>query len=130
MIFAPILYPSYADYKKSKKLDKGTKNDTGKPEFDRLSFQALGIMNAVHKFGDEKYEKGNWRKGLHFTRMCNAAIRHISAIMNGQLFDEESKMMHSAHAAVCMTMLTHYLANHDIYKNFDDLDYDRHEPKV
>lgn len=99
----------------------GTKDDTGKPQFDRLSFQALGAINDVHKFGDDKYERGNWKKGLHFTRLINATIRHLSAILQQELFDPESKLLHSAHAATNCEMLTHFLLNHEKYKDFDDI---------
>jgi hypothetical protein len=103
----------------------GTKNDTGKPEYDRLSFQALGQFNAVHKFGDKKYNKGDWKEGLHFTRLLNAVIRHTSAMLSGELFDKESGLLHSAHAGVCLEMVTHFLLNHQEYKDFDDLTNDK-----
>lgn len=106
-------------------INGGTKEDKGKSEFDRLSFQALGHINEVHKFGDEKYEPGNWRKGLHFKRLINAAIRHLSATLDGKILDHESGLLHVAHAAVCCEMLTHFLLNHQKYKDFDDIFLDK-----
>lgn len=99
----------------------GTKDDTGKKEFDRLAWDAMSAINDVHKFGDNKYEPGNWRKGLHFKRLINAAIRHLTAVLSQELFDKESKLLHTAHAATCCEMLTHFLLNHEKYKEFDDI---------
>lgn len=96
----------------------GMKRDEQKPEFDRLSFDALSEMNAVHKFGDGKYEKGNWKKGLHIDRLLNAAIRHISSVLKRDFNDEESGRLHSAHAAVCLEMVTHYLIHKKDYEEF------------
>ncbi len=109
-----------------KPITEGIKHDEGKPEYDRLAFDALGAFNDVHKFGDSKYARGNWKQGLHLSRLLNAAIRHISATLNGDLFDSESGKLHTAHAGVCLEMVTHFLLNHEKYKEFDDLDYTNH----
>lgn len=101
----------------------GTKDDTGKPEYDRLSFEAVAHFNSVHRFGDEKYERGNWRKGLHVTRLINAAIRHLSSMLGGETFyDKESGLLHAAHAGVCCEMITHFLLNKEQYKDFIDIE--------
>lgn len=96
----------------------GMKNDEGKPEFDRLSFEAISCINEVHKYGDSKYEKGNWRKGINKTRLINAAIRHLSAILRGEQLDQESRLLHSAHAGACCEMITHYYLHEEQYKEF------------
>ena len=106
---------------KGKKITGGTKNDTGKPEYDRLDFTALGLINAVHKHGDEKYSKGNWKQGLHFSRLCNAAIRHIASILKGDFLDDESGLPHAAHAACNMEMIIYFVNNIEKYKNYDDI---------
>lgn len=100
----------------------GTKDDKGKPEYDRLSFAAIAHFNAVHRFGDEKYERGNWRKGLHITRLINAAIRHLSATLGGEITDRESTLLHAAHAGVCCEMITHFLLHKDKYKEYIDIE--------
>lgn len=99
----------------------GTKHDEGKPEYDRLSFEAIGHFNEVHKFGDSKYQKGNWRKGLHVTRLANAVIRHVGALLSGKFTDEESRLLHSAHAGVCLEMITHFLLHKEEYKEYIDI---------
>jgi hypothetical protein len=99
----------------------GLKNDNGKPCFDRLSFQALGEMNKVHEAGDKKYEEGNWRKGLDIKRLCNAAIRHISQFLDGELRDSETHTLHVANAAVSLEMVIHMLLNEETYKEYINL---------
>lgn len=96
----------------------GLKYDEGKPEFDRLSYEALGELNAVHKFGDGKYEKGNWKQGIEATRLLNAACRHIFKAMSGEMFDSESGLYHVAHAGVCCEMVIHFMKNPEQYKDF------------
>ncbi len=104
----------------------GTKSDEGKPEYDRLSFEALGVINKVHKHGDSKYAKGNWKKGLHISRLCNAAIRHISSVLSGELFDKESGLPHSAHAACNMEMITYFLLHREDYEEYIDVKLDKY----
>ena len=99
----------------------GKKDDTGKPEFDRLSFEAISVMNAVHKFGDSKYEEGNWKEGLHIRRLLNASLRHIFQTISGNFMDSESGLPHVAHAAVNLEMVLHYLIYHDKYAKFIDI---------
>lgn len=96
----------------------GKKHDQGKPEFHRLSLQALAEFNRVHEAGDTKYAEGNWREGLQVLRLLNAALRHIGAILDGELVDPETKTLHSANAGVNMEMITHYFLHPKKYKKF------------
>ena len=96
----------------------GKKDDSSKPRYDRLSFQALGEFNRVHEFGDSKYEEGNWRLGLDVTRLANAAIRHLTKLLDGQVVDEETGINHAAHAGVNCEMLVHYYIHAEEYKDY------------
>lgn len=99
----------------------GKKSDAGKPEFDRLSFEALAELNKVHKLGDSKYDKGNWKEGILYSRILNAAIRHLTAILRGEYYDPESKLLHAAHAACNCEFLVFYMLNSERYKEYDDI---------
>lgn len=96
----------------------GKKFDEGKSEFDRLSFQALGEFNRVHQAGDKKYNEGNWREGLEIKRLINAAIRHLTQLLDGELVDSETKTLHSANAGVNCEMITHFLLNQELYRDY------------
>lgn len=99
----------------------GMKHDEGKPEFDRISWQAVGACNKVHVYGNIKYEIDNWKKGIRARRLINAAFRHLYAILDGELIDPESGLLHAAHAMTNCEMLTHYLLNAKEYAEFIDV---------
>ena len=81
------------------------KNDTGKPRWDLLPFDALNSVAQVLEFGANKYAARNWEKGLDWGRLLAAALRHLSAWARGHNTDEESGLPHLAHAACCVLML-------------------------
>lgn len=81
----------------------GVKNDTGKPraglvlkDFSR----ALMAVSEVGTFGAEKYTERGWvtvENGVE--RYTDAMVRHLLDEAQGQVFDDESELAHSAHAA-------------------------------
>ena len=99
----------------------GLKDSDGKCEFDRLSWQAMGLANEVHKYGDTKYEKGNWRKGIHSSKLINASLRHLFKFLDGEIKDQESGLPHVAHALVNCEMVLHYYINELGYKEYLDI---------
>lgn len=56
-------------------------------------------------FGADKYGRNNWRKGLHYSRLIDAAMRHILAFADGEDSDPETGLSHAAHARCCLGML-------------------------
>lgn len=66
---------------------------------------ALEAEARVLMFGDSKYGRDNWRKGLHYTRLLDAALRHIIAFADGEDLDPETGESHLAHAKCCMSMV-------------------------
>lgn len=62
----------------------------------------------VLMFGAKKYEKNNWKKGMDWSRMYDAALRHIFASLNGEDIDPESGEDHLAHARCCLGFLLEY----------------------
>lgn len=94
--------PQLAETKPS---DKGLKYDSNKHQLDLLPPLALDDVAAVLSFGAKKYERGNYRKGLQYSRLIAAALRHIMAFNNGENNDKESGLNHIAHAACCLLFL-------------------------
>ncbi len=81
----------------------GVKHDTGKPLAGILyeGFpNALLEVAKVGTFGAKKYSRGNW---LHvdggILRYTDALHRHQLLEQCGELVDEESQLLHAAHAA-------------------------------
>ena len=89
----------------------------GKTEFSRLYIPALEAEARVFMKGAEKYPDSpdgtpNWHKlwGEDTKNVvCNSALRHLFAIMQGEDEDKETGLPHAAHVRANMSMLIkHY----------------------
>ena len=72
------------------------KADGGKPRCELLPPDAVIGIAKVLTFGAEKYEPGGWRK-VGRERYLGAAMRHLLALMNGEIIDPESGLKHADH---------------------------------
>jgi hypothetical protein len=86
----------------------GTKNDADKPRLALLPFEALVEVSKVLSFGANKYEVHNWRKGFKWTRLIDAALRHVFAWVVGEDKDPETGLSHLAHAVCGLLFLLTY----------------------
>ena len=84
----------------------GTKYDTEKPRMELLDPEFLVGVAQVMTFGAQKYEAHNWRKGIAFSRLIAAALRHLMAIMIGKNADTESGLPHVYHLGCCIMFLS------------------------
>lgn len=90
----------------------GLKADGAKPPVDLLSTAALLATAEVLGFGARKYATHNWRKGIEWSRVLAAAMRHIIAFNAGQDLDPETGLSHLAHASCCIMFLLEYQLTH------------------
>lgn len=90
------------------KEDEGVKADDGKDRWDLLPVLALSSVVDVLSFGAKKYGDRNWEKGMGYSRLYGALLRHAVAWWNGQTFDKETGHHHLAHAACCCLFLIEY----------------------
>jgi hypothetical protein len=74
--------------------DAAQKDDTQKPMVDLLPTLALLGVSQVLTFGAKKYAPHNWRKGLKYSRLLAASMRHIFAFVGGEDLDPESGLSH------------------------------------
>jgi hypothetical protein len=94
--------------------NQAQKFDGEKSRLDLIPTSALVAEGHVLKFGAEKYStketpgEHNWRKGLKFSQLVGAAMRHITAFNEGEDFDPESGLSHLAHARCCLAFLIEY----------------------
>lgn len=95
------------------------KFDTNKPRMDLLDAEALEGLAAVLSFGAEKYAPNNWRKGMQYSRLSGALLRHLFAIQRGEDIDPESGLPHIDHVGCCWMFLSNYMKNAK-YKSLDD----------
>lgn len=99
------------------------KFDQQKPPLHLLDSDALEGLARVLEFGAKKYAAHNWRKGISYSRLIGAALRHTFAILKGEDVDPESGLSHVDHLGCCWMFLSNMM------KNRKDLD-DRYVPKT
>ena len=92
-------------------MSKALKYDNGKAPISLIPVEAVIGEAAVFGFGATKYGRHNFRLGLEHTRVLDAAMRHILAIVNGEDIDPESGLPHWAHARCCLAMYAFYQVN-------------------
>jgi hypothetical protein len=80
-------------------MKTGIKHDQHKRRWDLVPFEALDQIVDVMTFGAHKYEDNNWKLLDQLEDRCfAAAMRHLSAFKQGELFDPETGISHIAHA--------------------------------
>ena len=89
-------------------LGEATKDDKGKPALSLLPRSAVEEIAAVLEMGAQKYGRDNWKEGMHWTRLIDAALRHIYAFADKEDIDPESGITHLAHAATNLMFLLEY----------------------
>lgn len=89
--------------------DIGLKYDTGKPPLDLLDPTALEGLAAALQFGARKYAAHNWRKGISYSRLIAALLRHSFAILKGEYTDPESNLPHIDHVGCCWMFLSNMM---------------------
>lgn len=77
----------------------GTKFDNEKVDLHVLDPLFVEGTAHVAQFGEQKYGKSNWKKGLTQTRIINAMRRHLAQIEKGEDIDDESGFHHAYHIA-------------------------------
>lgn len=87
---------------------QANKFDTGKPPIGLIPYSALIEEAHVLAFGVDKYGTHNWRKGMQWQRLIDAALRHVHAFNNGEDLDPETGLHHLAHARCCLGFLIEY----------------------
>jgi hypothetical protein len=98
-------------------LTQGTKADTGKVPTELLSAEAMLQTAKVLAFGAKKYAAWNWSKGINYTRIVGAILRHTFSYMSGETNDPETGLSHMAHVMCEAMFLVHY---EKYRKEFDD----------
>lgn len=96
----------------------GIKHDGGKPRTELMSSAALIELSKVLEYGSRKYSPWNWAKGLSYSRVVGAALRHLLAWKDGEDKDPETGLSHLAHAMCNLMFLLDY-EDRDV-KELDD----------
>ncbi len=86
-------------------MELATKNDFEKPTIELIPPCSIFAAARAFKYGADKYDANNWRKGLRHSRLFGALQRHLWSYWGGEDMDEESGLHHLDHAMACMCML-------------------------
>ncbi len=86
----------------------GAKADSGKLGTHLLPTRPLEEIARVLDFGARKYAPDNWRKGIAYTRVYGAILRHAWAWWRGEQADPETGLHPLAHAACEILFLLDY----------------------
>lgn len=89
-------------------IEQGIKHDNGKPMMSLIDPLALGEVGKVMTYGAHKYTANNWRKGFKYSRLYDAALRHLLAHISGEDNDPESGLSHLAHCVSCLLMIINF----------------------
>jgi len=77
-----------------------------------IPFVALRALGDVYAYGERKYASWNWAKGMKWSRVSDAMLRHYERFSMGEERDEESGLLHTAHMAWnAITLLTYEMLN-------------------
>jgi len=71
--------------------------NNGKLDWSLIDYKALTPMIRVLMFGSKKYTPDNWKKGMPREQILNSAMRHLTALMDGEEIDPESGLPHIGH---------------------------------
>lgn len=90
----------------------GKKSDEGKPPISLIPRIAMEQEAHVLAFGRKKYEAHNWAKGMKWSRLIDALLRHAFAYADGEDLDPETGISHMAHVRCEAGFLLDYEKNH------------------
>jgi hypothetical protein len=89
-------------------MSEGKKFDQDKAPITLIPSETIIGMAEVLAMGAKKYGRLNWKNGIQYSRMLDAAYRHILAFQSGQDIDPESGKSHLLHAMINLSFLHHF----------------------
>ena len=99
-------------------LKEGLKYDTEKLRYDLIPPEILEELAKVLTYGANKYEEHNWEKGMKWSRVFGALMRHMWSWWKGENVDPETGYSHLSHALCNIVFLVTYEQRK--MKQFDD----------
>lgn len=84
------------------------KHDSGKPRYDLIPPEPLDGLARLYGMGAEKYEDRNWEKGMKWSRIFAAMMRHAWKWFRGETYDQEDGQHHLLSVIWCAMALYTY----------------------
>lgn len=97
------------------KKDKAIRYNEGKPRWSLVDHESLEPMVRVLEFGEQKYGRWNWKKGLNKNEILESLYRHLIKLMAGEENDKETGLNH----------IGHIMSNAMFYSYFDRLEKEK-----
>ena len=91
----------------------GTKNDLRKTRIGLIPTEAIEQIGKAFTHGAAEYGDYNYRKGIDYSRLYDAALRHLNAFWGGEDLDPDSGLPHLALAGSEICMLIAMGDEHD-----------------
>lgn len=100
--------------KKEKGVKRGDRYNKGKSPLSIMmeAKHAIEGCSAILGFGANKYSRGNWRKGLKHTEICDSLLRHLTAYLAGEDIDPDSNLPHVDHVLCNALFLSEMTRTH------------------
>jgi len=93
--------------------ERAMRNNTGKPQWSLVDFEALMPLIYVLEFGAQKYERDNWKKYMPANEIMDSMMRHMIAMNRGELVDPESQLPHIGHIMANAMFYSYHHLNHE-----------------
>ena len=90
------------------KMGGGLRYNNGKAELHQVPSSLNFAVAKCLQYGAQKYEKGNWRKGMSWTTVYDCLQRHSLKWLDGEALDDESGLPHLYHMACNVAFLIEY----------------------
>ena len=90
--------------------DKALRYNENKPKWSYVHFKSLLPMVRVLEKGAKKYAPFNWQKPMDLKEIEESAMRHLTAIIDGEDFDPETGELHIGHL-MCNCLFWSYQYN-------------------
>lgn len=100
--------------------EEGLKFDKDKPDWTFVQPQVIEKVLLVFAMGAGKYGRGNYQKGISYSRLFSAAMRHLWAWWKGEEKDAESGLNHLYHALWNVMAIVEFSLDEKRYAGFDD----------
>jgi len=108
---------------------KALRYNEGKVDLTFLEGEFLRGVAKVFMQGAEKYSRDNWKKSIgapehqeYRDSILQSLLRHVLAVMDGELIDPESGQTHLAHVGANVQMMMTYDASPRLSVEVKDVD--------
>jgi len=80
---------------------------------------AIRATGRALQHGARRYSAWNWARGMNYSEVSSALMRHLMSWLEGEEQDPDSGLSHLDHIGACHAFLCHFEAN-PAYHQFDD----------